>query len=145
MYRTRRGGVSIISGLLGLAAAACGEAPGPPRPGQAAAFEVVARHFAGAFPGRTLAQPEVAWWTTDCPGTSLSAVILDHTCYSGLFYRTDGVDVAWRGSFGLSAYAHELMHYFLLQAEGTSDPEHLRVPMWELVNQTDTDLQDQQM
>src|SRR5579872_6322343 len=114
----------------------CGS-PSPPMPGQTGAFAVVHSRFAAAFPGRDLSEPDVRSWTADCPGTRESAVVLGGTCYSGQFYGGDAVEVAWRGSFGESAYSHELMHYFMDRFGGGSDPGHTQARFWDLVNQTD--------
>jgi hypothetical protein len=71
--------------------------------------------------------PTVVWWYDTCPdhpGNPRSAVYLQGTCYSGLFREALWqADVAWRGSYSKSAYAHELMHAW--QAErGIHDPDH---------------------
>lgn len=86
--------------------------------------------------------PEVVWWYETCPEVgnpdapgkpedtpgnkpdTRTAVYIDGHCYSGLFRpHLWRADVAWRGSFSTSAYAHELMHAW--QAErGIRDPQH---------------------
>ncbi len=116
---------------------------GPPEarmPRQSQAFSMISEQFAQVLPKDILFEPDVHWWTDKCPGSDRSAVVLGQQCYSGLYYRKDAIDVAWRGDFGESAYAHELMHYFLDQVYGASDPLHLRVAEWASVNRTDVHL-----
>ena len=110
-------------------------------PAQTQAFALVGAELATLFPGKSLAEPEVQWWTDKCPGSERSAVILGSSCYSGLYYRAGAIDVAWRGKFGESAYTHELMHYFLDQHFGDSDPQHQRTSAWAVVNHADEHLQ----
>lgn len=117
-------------------------------PVQDQAFGLVVARFApqmsvGGAGGAALTEPLVFWWTTPCPGTNVSAVIRGPRCYSGLYEHEGAVDVAWRGSFGQSAYAHELMHYFLEQQFGDSDAAHQQEARWSLVQETDLELQAQ--
>lgn len=132
---------SMLLGLVG----GCGGPPVSRMPVQEQAFALVAARFAPqlGLPGGALEEPAVRWWTTLCPGTELSAVIRGRRCYAGLYYRGDAVDVAWRGSFGTSAYAHELMHYFLGLRFGDSDGAHAQDAAWAVVRGVDEDLQAQ--
>ncbi|MDW8282645.1 MAG: hypothetical protein RMK29_13110 [Myxococcales bacterium] len=125
----------------------CGSGCGPEErarmPAQQEAFAVVRQELGRLFAEEMLHEPDVRWWTEPCPGTQISAVVLGPRCYAGLYYRPGGVDVAWRGSIGQSAYAHELMHYFLDQAGLGSDPGHARTAYWQLVERIDLQLQQQ--
>ncbi len=83
--------------------------------------------------------PEISWWTTNCPNnpTTLTAVYFNDMCYAGLTFSYYHTDVAWRGSFSSSAFAHELMH--VAQAHrGLSDPNHAVVGDWSLVDVANT-------
>lgn len=142
-------GVGRAAGRVSLVwAALLGGCEGPPvsrMPAQTQAFEVVAAHLGPRLPamqqaGR-LTEPPVHWWVTPCPGTEQSAVLLGPRCYAGLFYRGDAIDVAWRGSFGESAYGHEVLHYLLGQ-DGDSDPDHQRLELWDAVQAADLALQE---
>lgn len=114
-------------------------------PVQDAAFALIQRDFASLFPDRVLVEPRVRWWTSVCPGTSTTAVVLGDRCYSGLFSARDRIDVAWRGTIGDSAYAHELMHYFMDQAGLGSDAAHVQVRYWQAANQATAHLQEEGM
>jgi hypothetical protein len=136
--------VRIGALVLSLNLAACGrEPPGTMTrmPVQGEAFALVRERFGALFPPEVLIEPEVRWWTDLCPGTERTAVRIGSRCYAGLYYRDEGVDVAWRGSIGESAYSHELMHYFLDKSGAGSDPLHQRPGCWQLVEQTDLLLQ----
>lgn len=121
----------------------CGPPEPPPArtPVQGEAFALVREHFTPLFPTVALQEPPVRWWTTPCPGTTRSAVVLGERCYAGLLMRPDAVDVAWRGTIGESAYSHELMHFFLQRHQNDSDPLHERTSAWEVVQQADTLMQ----
>jgi hypothetical protein len=136
-------GISLAVASL---AAGCGEGGELVRmPAQGTAFQVVraALEEALPLPGRPMVEPEVRWWTETCPGTDTSAVVFGPRCYAGLYYRRAGVDVAWRGSIGTSAYTHELMHYFLDAAGLGSDAAHAQKAYWELVERIDLRLQEE--
>lgn len=62
--------------------------------------------------------PRVYWSDTVCPyatddGIFLTAVIHNKKCFAGLTHIGGMCQVAWRGNFSKSAYAHELMHAYL--------------------------------
>lgn len=136
--------VKIGAFVLSLNLAACGREPPETMkmPVQGEAFALLRERFGSLFPAHVLVEPEVRWWTDLCPGTERTAVLIGSRCYAGLYYREVGVDVAWRGSIGESAYSHELMHYFLDKSGAGSDPLHQRAACWQLVEQTDLLLQD---
>lgn len=119
----------------------CGDIEHPKMPVQSEAFAVVRQHFGMLFAGRAMTEPDVHWWTTNCPGTETTAVVLGQTCYAGIYYRQQGVDVAWRGTFSESAYTHELMHYFLHEFNSGSDPLHQQAIPWQVVREADASLQ----
>ena len=79
--------------------------------------------------------PDVVWFHTTCdtmPVDGRTAINYKGMCYSGLFWDRDYLaEVAWRGNFATSAFAHELMHarQFLL---GYSDPDHTVDADWAL-------------
>lgn len=112
------------------------------QPLQNDAFAIVKERFAPLFPGLNLSEPQVRWWRELCPGTNQTAVLIGSKCFAGLNKDPGAIEVAWRGSVGKSAYAHELMHYFLKQAGRDSDPDHRQPEIWAVVNQTDTLLQE---
>ena len=126
-------------------AVGCGGGEEPRMPEQGEAFSVVRAALEAALPGTPIEEPEVRWWTEPCPGTDTSAVVIGPLCYSGLYYRRAGVDVAWRGSIGASAYTHELMHYFLDAAGRGSDAGHGQTAYWDLVERIDLRLQHEGM
>ena len=113
-------------------------------PGQAEALAVV---WVQAFQCVD-APPPITWWTTSCPAAAggvkpgkPTAVYLDGKCYDGLSYGW-GSDVAWRGSFSKSAFAHELMHD-AQGREGIIDPNHQRSDDWAKVDVANAMLADQ--
>lgn len=116
-----------------------------PMPGQGDAFALVRERFVTVLPAAVLVEPEVLWSTKLCPGKTETAVVIGTTCYAGLGYRDGAIDVAWRGSFGKSAYAHELMHFFLKKAGRDSDPAHNQTALWDLVNATDLAMQERSL
>jgi hypothetical protein len=134
---------SLLS-LLTLAAPGCRQlkVDALRRPLQNEAFTLVKERFAPLFPGLNLIEPQVHWWHELCPGTTQTAVLIGSKCFAGLNKEPGAIEVAWRGSVGKSAYAHELMHYFLKQSGRDSDPDHLKAEIWAVVNQTDTLLQE---
>ena len=77
------------------------------------------------------APPTVKWWYMRCPtrpdDPRTAVVTVEGLCYSGLFWGYN-CDVAWRGSFSKSAYAHELMHAWQ-DTRGIFDPAH-KLPEW---------------
>jgi len=117
----------FIVAALGFAACS---AP-PEMPGQTEAVELVWKQAYGC----TDQAPQLTWWMTSCPAAAggvhpgkPTAVYLDGKCYDGLSYVW-GSDVAWRGSFSKSAFAHELMHD-AQGREGITDPDHQRAADW---------------
>lgn len=114
------------------------------RPRQAEAFLVVKRGLSSVFPDALLVEPIVNWWDKPCPSAKArteTAVVIGDRCYAGLGYRDGAVEVAWRGSFGQSAYTHELMHHYLKLSGKDPDPGHNQTAFWELVSKIDTMLQ----
>lgn len=144
----------LLSALCGsgLSLIGCGGSPSERMPVQAQAFQIVQTYFSAVLPAAPsadsddvkgeLKEPDVRWWKIPCPGSDRTAVIVGGNCYSGLFYRGAGIDVAWRGSFGHSAYTHELMHYFLFRTRNDADPLHQEKEMWDAVQSADRTLQD---
>jgi hypothetical protein len=131
--------------LTAATAAACGGGERERMPAQGAAFSHLRPALEAAFPGTAIEEPDVRWWTGPCPGTDTTAVVLGRRCYAGLYYRRGGIDVAWRGSVGASAYTHELMHYFLDEAGRGRDAAHTETALWALVERIDAELQNQGM
>lgn len=83
--------------------------------------------------GQHDAPPTIYWWKTNCPYSTKdkTAVVYNNSCYSGLTFSGDYIEVAWRGSFYRSAFAHELMHALQLR-RGYEDPDHEIKADWEL-------------
>lgn len=137
----------LVASLFLLAACGADLEPGQ-RPGEDAARAVVEATFVAGMPAAVLdrARPRIRWHETACPypaqdGAVRTAVIEGDTCYAGLS-RGCALDVAWRGTFSRSAFAHELMHCYLSEM-GRSDPAHDRHPeAWALVGQADAALAD---
>lgn len=133
-------------GMVGVVGVGCGgEEPRVRMPAQSDAFLLLRERLLPVLPAEVLVEPDVRWWTDPCPGTARSAVVLGDRCFSGIYYRADGIDVAWRGSIGESAYSHELLHYFLDHSGQDSDPLHAREDLWPRINAIDTALQEQGM
>ena len=114
-------------------------------PQQDLAFSIVEKNFKEIFPMQVLEPPPVSWSTVYCPGTLKTAVVIDNECYAGI-YRTPGEpQVAWRGSFGESAFSHELMHYYLKKFDGDEDANHQNQSAWQVVQKADGELQSMQL
>lgn len=85
--------------------------------------------------GQTSPPPEIAPLAPDCHGTDLygapySGLNQDGACLAGWYSTQDVVYLAWTGSWGASALAHELMH--AAQARrGVSDPDHKISEDWQ--------------
>lgn len=108
------GSILAMRIVLALALVACAsierDQRDPDREIEAQAIDIVWRD---AF-GMISAPPAIDWWHERCPehpSDLRAAVVLDGTCYSGLFWPSRfSIDIAWRGSFSSSAFAHEMMH-----------------------------------
>lgn len=127
---------------LALLAAACsGPAPWPDT--ERGPDEDAARELAWPALGGEDAPPAVVWWYGGCPGddSGKTAVVVEGVCYAGLFRPPERVDVAWRGAYSRSGYAHEMMHRVQWQ-RGVSDPDHLVAEDWGLVREVNADLAD---
>jgi hypothetical protein len=132
--------------MMALGAGCGSEATHLEMPDQDEALAVVRDVFATALPGAALdAPPSIEWSEAVCPrpaadGRMKTAVIdAQGTCYAGLT-RDCKVQVAWRGRFSASAFAHELMHCYITRL-GLSDPQHDRHPdLWQLAGEADTAL-----
>jgi len=94
---------------------------------------------------RASAPPGVSWSFSACPSKPddprTAVVDQDGMCYSGRTYLGWACpsEVAWRGSFGRSAFAHELMHY-AQGLDGVHDPDHKRLDDWKLSIEMDARL-----
>ena len=119
-------------------------APADPEVSRGAEEEEARRLVWDELLGADTAPPEVVWWYETCPSAPddpRTAVVIGETCYSGLFReRMWRADVAWRGSYARSAYAHELLHAWQA-ARGIHDPDH-RDPEWLEVPRIDAALAD---
>ncbi len=111
------------------------------RPGQESALAVVREVFAGVLDEASMSPValSIQWSGHVCPYPAadglLKTAVIDPrgTCYAGLAHGCD-LQVAWRGSFAQSAFAHELMHCYMSQLDLT-DPSHDRHPeMWRAVS-----------
>jgi hypothetical protein len=80
----------------------------------------------------------VYWTTTLCWSEDAqaykTAVIYRDICYNGLTFDVDEVYVAWRGSMGESAFAHELGHAYRIDLGWDPDGQHLDISWWEAMD-----------
>jgi len=88
---------------------------------------------------------EIGWTTTLClsevSGDYKTAVIYRDVCYAGLTFNIDDIYVAWRGTLGESAFAHELGHIFKIKLGIDPDGQHLDTTFWNAMEAASFELQ----
>jgi hypothetical protein len=90
-------------------------------PGQDVAMRTVWQETYGA----PWDAPYVEWRTDDCGDGTKAGALVDGVCYSGLTVDWSHCIIAWRGSFSVSSFDHELLHAFQAR-QYVSDSGHVR-------------------
>lgn len=119
-----------ILAVLALVLTACGGLEIPPYEPMPRELEAEVIVWEDVFDEHDIPAPHVVWWTERCPDypdDPQTAVVFHGKCYSGVtHYIGDGeyqAEVAWRGSFSSSAYAHELRHMYFILHDVWTHPE----------------------
>lgn len=114
----------------------CGNYPGPleaptyeQKPRQAEAVALVW----GVYPMVQASPPPIEWREDRCGDKTKAGVRYRGECYSGLYFPGGRAMIAWRGSYTVSAFAHELLHANQW-GRGWEDPNHLSTE-WGLVQE----------
>lgn len=87
---------------------------------------------------------KIYWTTTKCPDddSGLTAVVdsRNNKCYHGLTFSCREIYVAWRGTIGRSAYAHELGHCYRLVLGMGGDGKHEDTSWWKMMQEINSEV-----